>query len=100
MKIKLSNQRVSSYIERLDPMLGGGFLRGARRVTTCSSGTPSRNPISNVSNSNDQTGNETIALRTQLAKAPAAIHGLDEISAAAIAERHSRPSVCFGALRA
>ena len=28
MKIKLSNQRVSSDIERLDPMLGGGFLRG------------------------------------------------------------------------
>ncbi|MGA7951417.1 MAG: hypothetical protein WCA45_14830 [Thiobacillaceae bacterium] len=50
MKIKLSNQRVSSYIERLDPMLGGGFLRGASMLTTCSSGTPARNPISNVSN--------------------------------------------------
>ena len=50
MKIKLSNQRVSSDMERLDPMLGGGFLRRASMLFTCPSGTPTRHPISNGSN--------------------------------------------------
>lgn len=50
MKIKLRTQRVSSDMERLDPMLGGGFLRGAGMLITCSPGTPARNPISNRSN--------------------------------------------------
>ncbi len=50
MKIKLSNQRVSSGIERLDPMLGGGFFCGASMLITCFSGRLALNPISDGSN--------------------------------------------------